>query len=887
MRLAALVLLAACTTFDPIERGVCGNGLLEPGEDCDSPDPSCVACAVACTQASDCPNAGYTCGVDGLCHAPSGLFAQPTAPVLDLIDQLQIADIDRDGIGDVVGVSSTSIDVHYGDATAALASSVTIATPQQTGTVAFGDVDGDGVSDATIITEDGIVAFTSPYAAISAAVSFFPLTDSSGQSLDILATFPIDDLAFGIVVGGSADAGILVEQLGGSAASVALDPYCSIPTSDVTPDGLDSYTIVNGAEGTNTIDQLVTLYSKGSGASSREMCVTSIHLGQRTGGGLDPTGPRSVAFYNIGPTGTPPSKKPVFAELESSACPSLVQTDGSGVLSDFVGSMASGYCTIAGSATAMPTLPAGTGDVTPVGHVPLVPNVALVANDLLVLNNGLYAYALGTFTQVYKSERTLTAVATGDLDGDGRTDAVLVAGGEADLEVLFRSDNGLVPGYVVAPFQTAGVVTTIAIGDFDGNGTSDIAYTEQLLDHVQLSVGFGEPGDNFTPVVEGAFSATSSMITIDIPDSNDPASVISDLLVVEQLANGDPALTLLHGNPERTMLSYFEPRATNDPSRQTPMRQVVTGFFGGGSTQFLDIVAMLPGLSSVMTSMGPPPPAIAYRLDGTTAGLDPGDPIDLVFGEQVTGISDCTVGGSSANQPPCIRDATTLAWQTGSAHDVIIGVDHQTPPQAFRVDPWSFEPDGSASGSSASSTLAAPTMQLGSNAAVAHTAFSFDVDGDGVPELVLAFAPAETAEAGNPGLVESCEMDQTGTPTTCTDLGALVVAASPSVAMLTCVDAAAGNFAPGGPDLAPPSPTLLVLCHDPTGTSLLARVSGTTATIVASGLPPLRQIIAGDVTGDGVDDVVAIRGDSGDRALTVLVQCSSRDLACQAGAVAP
>ena len=89
------------------------------------------------------------------------------------------------------------------------------------------------------------------------------------------------------------------------------------------------------------------------------------------------------------------------------------------------------------------------------------------------------------------------------------------------------------------------------------------------------------------------------------------------------------------------------------------MRQVVTGFFGGGSTQFLDIVAMLPGLG-VMTSMAPPPPAVAYRLDGTPGGLDPSDPIDTVFGEEVTGISDCSVGGPSANQPPCIRDRKSV-----------------------------------------------------------------------------------------------------------------------------------------------------------------------------------------------------------------------------------
>ena len=179
------------------------------------------------------------------------------------------------------------------------------------------------------------------------------------------------------------------------------------------------------------------------------------------------------------------------------------------------------------------------------------------------------------------------------------------------------------------------------------------------------------------------------------------------------------------------------------------MRQVVTGFFGGGSTQFLDIVAMLPGLASVITPTDAP--AIAYRLDGTPAGLDPGNPIDVVFGEQVSGISDCTVGDSSAGQPPCIRDATTLAWQTGSAHDVIIGVDHQMPPLAFRADPWSFAPSGSASGSSAASTLAAPTAQLGTSAAVAHTAFAFDVDGDGSPSSSSRSRPPRPPTRPGPG----------------------------------------------------------------------------------------------------------------------------------------
>ena len=71
----ALAVVAGCTDFDTIDRNVCGNGLLEPGEDCDSGAASCVRCAVVCSAVGDCPNAAYACGVDGVCHAPGGALA--------------------------------------------------------------------------------------------------------------------------------------------------------------------------------------------------------------------------------------------------------------------------------------------------------------------------------------------------------------------------------------------------------------------------------------------------------------------------------------------------------------------------------------------------------------------------------------------------------------------------------------------------------------------------------------------------------------------------------------------------------------------------------------------------------------------------------------------
>src|SRR5262249_9470468 len=132
MRTAYLaLLLAGCTDFAPIERGVCGNGLLEPGEDCDSQDAACRRCAVTCSVASDCPTTDYEWGVDGLCHAPGGALGQPHSAGTFQANELRVTDIDHDGIGDVLGLSRTSIVVRHGEATAQLAALDSIVTPTQ------------------------------------------------------------------------------------------------------------------------------------------------------------------------------------------------------------------------------------------------------------------------------------------------------------------------------------------------------------------------------------------------------------------------------------------------------------------------------------------------------------------------------------------------------------------------------------------------------------------------------------------------------------------------------------------------------------------------------------------------------------------------------------
>jgi hypothetical protein len=76
-----------------------------------------------------------------------------------------------------------------------------------------------------------------------------------------------------------------------------------------------------------------------------------------------------------------------------------------------------------------------------------------------------------------------------------------------------------------------------------------------------------------------------------------------------------------------------------------------------------------------------------------------------------------------------------------------------------------------------------------------------------------------------------------------------------------------------------PGVDLVVLCRDAGPASSLFRISfdgGAHASLLAQGVD-LRAIRTGDVNGDGVDDVVALQGDSGSQSLVAYRQCTSRE----------
>ena len=354
-----LVLLpGACSTLDPIPGGVCGNGVIEPGEDCDTSEASCRACALVCGPDTACP-AGFACGIDLTCHAPGGKLSPSKAIETVSVNDFRITDVDRDGIGDFVGLSSTSLTVRRGDAVAPLQASQSFVTPTQTGVINFGDLDNDGSLDFVIPTPDGLVAYTSRYGVPS------PVTTPStviSKALAIAAVIPLRPTVVGLFLSATPttampdpEVGLLILDFADvNAAPGVPQLLCGGTTvSNFHVDTIDDYDASGGGTGG---DYVVAFLAR------KAPCVMAVHL--EPGTGTQTTVKASISSItppNLGPA----THKPVLAQLDSLSadnCPYLVLSQTLGVIAyDGAFDAVARHCKLAATPIAVPLKDAPSG----------------------------------------------------------------------------------------------------------------------------------------------------------------------------------------------------------------------------------------------------------------------------------------------------------------------------------------------------------------------------------------------------------------------------------------------------------------------------------------------------------------------------------------------
>jgi hypothetical protein len=840
---AAIIAVIAFGCGDTVvDRDVCGNGLIEPGEDCDSTDPRCSECGIVCTETADClaydetgGTAGFVCGPDSFCHAPAGSFERAGEAAMP-VTSYRITDVNADGFGDVLGQSQSAVTVLFGDADAGLFTSADIQTPFPQGRATYADLDGDGSLDVVAPTADGIVAYTTPFGvpspypfpsfvgeAMGKPLFVEPIADSpTANHLGIIGTIPETNglLAY-----------LALDVQGRPPTSLGQAVLCGGSESEFSADDVDVFSLGPGR-------QLVAVTLRPAGQAPR-LCLLTI----------EPDGD----VYKIAPIAFTPTAVPtaraVLANLRGQACPSLLLEQGG--LVEYAPASATPPCSFASTPQALAGAPQGAA---PVGSAPLVPAIAGLGGVAIALTTGIYGFAPGVgLVELYRSDRALGAIRFADLERDGDLD--IIASGQRidDIDLIERRGNSYAFAF---RFQTDALIVTFVLGDYDGNEFPDVAYVERGVNEERLVIAYGT-SDQLSPgVTVGTFAKVLSVIPSNIPDSIDKTNVISDLAVLFDVGIGSQ-LSLLHGSPQRTMLAYFDPRQ-QPASPDSMFRGVAVGNFGGdGFGNDLLAVEDIGVTTNLYMSRG----AMSGELEmGTLPSTS-------------SSIGNCDGAGDPLLEPFCIVNAHYTRWPVDAQHDLAVGVDVKN--ELLIFDPLQLQPNSEPPLMRFADKLIAPANTVVQS--LQPITFS-----DGSRRLLVSFGPS--ADAAVPRLVSAvniCTIDDAQPVPACTDLGETVSAAvgEPTI----CVDAGIARVAPASRFHPPDSDgeDLVVLCRRPVIGDTLFRVSldGTTVVpLLELGGADAMQI--GDVTGDGIADVVVIDRNFAVPVMRVFRQCTSRDVGC-------
>jgi hypothetical protein len=551
--LAWLVAGVACRDLPDVVAGDCGNGVLEPGEDCEpvAGGPACGAvdgpnaCFYECL-AEACPP-GYGCGLDGRCRQAAGRFDPAPARSLSLAD-LAVGDVDGDGRADLIAASGTTIQVRFGSASADLATSldVLVATPQRA--LAVADLDGNGAADLLVATTPGVQTFLG----------------AADRSLDPFS-YPADDFtppaeqarAAGVLLAGSASAHQLLvawaDRIGFPrsplpGAIAPLPPRAGGPADAALLAGLPVGALAAGRSGPGPAAALDVLLGYAGDTTVHHVRISApplttedLGVGLALGGSLVAGSAMVLGFF------------------DGDDCLDL--------LAHVTGGAGAGRLVIL---RGTPGAAACTGALRPaVDFAPLpIDEKLLAAADLdgdgvtdLVTSERLFALP-GEVPVLQGRTLALAGAAYAgaevvDLNGDGLLDVAAFRASLPDVEVLINA-GGAFNRFVVATDEP---VVRLAAGDFDGDLTPDLAIVE--LDaaaagaRYTLGVSFGQfrgpPGER---IVMHRFGRFAGLAAGHVVGPGGELDAVADLFVLEPIPDpGRLQLTVLMGSGARAMTS--------------------------------------------------------------------------------------------------------------------------------------------------------------------------------------------------------------------------------------------------------------------------------------------------------------------------------------------
>lgn len=678
-----LVSAPGCAELPVIPAAECGNGVVEAGEDCDSiaggglvcGEPGQrAACRYTCGSEAGCP-AGWGCGQDGLCRAPSGAFEKRGA-ALEMGDvQPALADVDGDGRSDLLTTSTPNL---LGNRSVRLsflgddgAIEQQIIQPAQLGAPTLSDLTLDGKTDLLFGYNAGIAVMQGDSSRSFPPLSYptFSVPDTSGET---------QIRASAVRFRGEAPLSRVMVLLRTTDGQNLLIRDNRNDRKNTTECALNSHASLSSEvlallEPDESIDNLLSFASGG-------MAEALPGAASCPGGGFDPDALAAlsdrVAFAFRGradvlvfsPSNRDPTNEYRWNQLQP---PLADPTDyvpatrvklaggmrpaGSLVWARFdcdpwfdlvIGTDAGPFVAYGRPDGSFSSEPGGGGAPDTAAPLPLPLPCDIKAGDCQFLNphavadlnqDGQPDFILPAFllesapgTKNYavtfqKLPGLWSEAKVADFNGDGIPDVVGVSRGTPNVEFLAGTGLGL---YNVTSLPTTESPSLLTVGDLDGDGLPDLIFREAPPNAVAgampqpdyagdvLSVAFGQRGQPPTaPVPIGRFERIQHIIASVL---GEPASTSLDTLAdigvaSAPLSGGSTSISILFGNTSRQLLS---PYGLTDPRcglRALSLGQV-TGHFvpsSGASPTPLDLVS------------------VAIELPQQSGGSQDGDTLDL------------------------------------------------------------------------------------------------------------------------------------------------------------------------------------------------------------------------------------------------------------------
>jgi len=569
--LVAFCAFLACTDLPTIEPNACGNGVIEAGEDCDTfanagADTHCRspgqpgACRYDCDTAK-CPK-GWGCGADHVCREPTARFGESINGFATVADRLRTADIDGDGRADILTLSKpdplgrTNARVFFFDDPKQPPAVSTVLHAPAAGPV-LGDLNQDGRADLAFSSLSGLnVLLGQRERKLSPqAFSRFPLPPGAKARMTIVTGTKSP----------SGDAPMLfLEMTGMKFVAVATEGTelkdATIAPLEQGPDKLVGDPVAVNLVEASKCDELVFAFQ---GATEVTMISPCDALG---------------AFKKTDTVSKPlrvsnPIKSVLTGDLDTDGHVDLIVGTDSGVLIAFgrgdgtFNSAADGTGTVGGATPLKCTVVRAVGPSTPCG-VPLAvsppkktvddPYGHLVAlpNDVMHLTGFKASKTEIEIIGDSMAQRLAgawTAARIADFNGNGILDVALGSSSGLDIDFFNGTPSGaLNPSKIPTNFP----VGLFAVADLDGDLVADLAFTELGAGGAgqdTLYVAYGKTaGAPEEPLTLGTFPNIRQIF----PALFEGRDAISELGLAYTSADGD-RMTVLTGNGDRQLLSPF------------------------------------------------------------------------------------------------------------------------------------------------------------------------------------------------------------------------------------------------------------------------------------------------------------------------------------------